>query len=251
LNLKHDGFSSEFSIHNVQLTYPGIHKPALIDISLEAEEGKLIAVVGGSGAGKTTHIDGLLGVLDPDLGDVRISGFTPLETFERWPGAVAYVPQEITVINGTVRENVALGFTKKDAQDDLIHKALKLARLDQFVSDLDLGIDTHVGERGFKMSGGQRQRLGIARALFTEPKLLVLDEATSALDAETEAAISSAIFSLKGKVTVVMIAHRLSTVRTADLVLYMSSGRITAKGTFDEVRKLVPDFDLQARLMGL
>jgi ABC-type multidrug transport system fused ATPase/permease subunit len=126
-----------------------------------------------------------------------------------------------------------------------------MAQLSDLVRNLPEGLDTQVGERGAKISGGQRQRLGIARAMFTKPKMLVLDEATSALDGQTEADISDAIQRLKGSTTVIMIAHRLSTVRNADLVLYMDSGRITSRGSFEEVRKAVPDFDRQAHLMGL
>lgn len=129
--------------------------------------------------------------------------------------------------------------------------ALKVAHLDKFIEELPLGIDTQVGERGAKLSGGQRQRLGIARAMFTRPHLLVLDEATSSLDGETEANITDAIHDLRGKTTVVMIAHRLSTVRNADIVIYLSNGTVMAMGTFDEVRKALPDFDRQAKLMGL
>ena len=130
-------------------------------------------------------------------------------------------------------------------------RALKIAHLDRFVSELPDGIETQVGERGAKISGGQRQRLGIARAMFTQPHLLVLDEATSSLDGETEASISDAIHALRGSTTVVMIAHRLSTVRSADVVVYLSEGKIISKGTFDQVRNSVPDFDRQAKLMGL
>ena len=146
---------------------------------------------------------------------------------------------------------MALGYPLEVATDKLVINALRIAHLDEFVQTLPNGIDTEVGERGAKISGGQRQRLGIARAMFTQPHLLVLDEATSALDGETEASISDSIQSLKGSVTVVMIAHRLSTVRNADQVIYMSAGKVVATGTFDEVRSLVPDFDRQAKLMGL
>jgi ABC-type multidrug transport system fused ATPase/permease subunit len=153
--------------------------------------------------------------------------------------------------SATIRENVALGYPKDLATDDLVINALKVAHLDKFVSELPQGLDTHVGEHGALISGGQRQRLGIARAMFTRPLLLVLDEATSSLDGETEAAISEAIHELRGSTTVVMIAHRLSTVRNADLVVYMADGKILATGTFDEVREAIPDFDRQAKLMGL
>ena len=144
-----------------------------------------------------------------------------------------------------------LGFPIELASDEVVWRALELAQLAEFVRDLPMGLDTRVGDRGTKISGGQRQRLGIARAMFTQPMLLVLDEATSSLDGETESNISDAIRHLHGKVTVVMIAHRLSTVRHADRVIYMNDGRIQAHGTFDEVRKSVPDFDRQAALMGL
>ena len=132
-----------------------------------------------------------------------------------------------------------------------MNEALIVARLDSFVKSLPNGIETYVGERGTRLSGGQRQRLGIARAMFTNPKLLVLDEATSSLDAETEESLSSAIQSLKGKTTVVLIAHRLSTVRNVDLVVYLSEGKVQAAGSFEEVRRLVPNFDKQAKIMGL
>jgi ABC-type multidrug transport system fused ATPase/permease subunit len=196
-------------------------------------------------------IDVLLGVLNPDEGSVLISGLPPLLAVAKWPGAVSYVPQDVVIATGTIRENVALGYPSEVATDELVNSALRVAHLDKFVSELPNGIDTHVGERGAKISGGQRQRLGIARALFTRPHLLVLDEATSSLDGETEVSITDAIHELRGSTTVVVIAHRLSTVRDADIVIYLSNGSIKAIGTFDEVRKNVPDFDRQAKLMGL
>ena len=169
----------------------------------------------------------------------------------KWPGAISYVPQDVVISNGTIRENVALGYPKEVATNELVFSALKIAQLEDFVSGVANGLDTPVGERGTKISGGQRQRLGIARAMFTKPHLLVLDEATSSLDGETEANISDAIHALRGSTTVVMIAHRLSTVRNADIVVYMADGKVVAKGTFDEVRNAVPDFDRQAELMGI
>ena len=180
-----------------------------------------------------------------------ISGLPPLIAVAKWPGAVSYVPQDVAISAGTIRENVALGYPPEAATDELVMSALKIAHLDKFVADLPNGVDTQVGERGAKISGGQRQRLGIARAMFTRPHLLVLDEATSSLDGETEASISESIHALRGSTTVVMIAHRLSTVRNADIVVYLSEGKVMATGTFDEVRKAVPDFDRQAKLMGL
>jgi ABC-type multidrug transport system fused ATPase/permease subunit len=247
----HEGFISEIIIDDVSLTYPSKFLPAIAKVTLTIPAGTSIAFVGPSGAGKTTMIDILLGVLNPDSGTVLVSGLPPLLAVAKWPGAVSYVPQDVVIATGTIRENIALGYPMEEATDELIVGALKVAHLDVFVASLPDGIDTQVGERGARISGGQRQRLGIARAMFTRPHLLVLDEATSALDGETEASISDAIHALRGSTTVVIIAHRLSTVRNADRVVYLSNGRVLATGTFEEVRNAVPDFDHQARIMGL
>ena len=251
LDLMHKGFIPRVEIRNSTLTYPENGEPSVREISLVVAEGSTLAFVGPSGAGKTTIIDILLGVLEPQTGEVLISGKKPADASRIWPGAIAYVPQDIAIASGTIRENVALGYPREIASDDLVMNALKVAGLDSFVNSLKDGIDTVVGERGTKISGGQRQRLGIARAMFTRPALLVLDEATSALDGETELRVSDAIRNLRGSTTVVLIAHRLSTVRDADKVVYMADGRVIASGTFDEVRTQVPDFDRQAVLMGL
>jgi ABC-type bacteriocin/lantibiotic exporter with double-glycine peptidase domain len=189
--------------------------------------------------------------LEPQKGTIEISGVSPLEAIRKWSGAIAYVPQDVMIMNGTIKQNVCMGFDENKVDDELVWNSLALSHLDTFVSGLPLKIDTQVGDRGAKISGGQRQRLGIARALVTRPALLVLDEATSALDGETEAGIAESIQSMRGKTTVIMIAHRLSTVRGADKVVYMSDGKLIACGSFDYVRNLVPDFDKQAQLMGL
>ena len=167
----------------------------------------------------------------------------------KWAGAIAYVPQDIVIFSGTVRNNVVLGFPLYLGADEPVWTALKKAQLEEFIRSLPNGLDTEIGERGAKLSGGQRQRLGIARALFTNPKLLVLDEATSALDNTTEHEVSNSLGDLNGEVTLIIVAHRLSTVRKADRVLYFDKGKIIAEGTFEEVRKLVPDFDKHANLM--
>jgi ABC-type multidrug transport system fused ATPase/permease subunit len=251
LDILHSGFTAEINVKNVSAIYPGMKLPALSEISFDVYAGESVAVVGESGAGKTTLIDVLLGVLNTDSGSVAISGLAPADTVMRWPGAIAYVPQDVTIAAGTFRENVALGYPVEEATDELVMRALKIAHLDEYVNSLPNGIDTEVGERGARISGGQRQRLGIARAMFTQPHLLVLDEATSALDGETEANISESISALRGSTTVLMIAHRLSTVRNADKIIYLSQGKIVAMGKFEYLRSVVPDFDRQAKLMGL
>lgn len=251
IDISHEGFDASVIMSSVTFQYPGRDESAISEVSLRIPSGASVAIVGPSGAGKTTLIDILLGVIDADEGQVLISGLAPLEAISKWPGAIAYVTQDVMISNGTIRENIALGYPLEMASNELVIGALKVAHLDHFVSELPSGIDTPVGERGTQISGGQRQRLGIARAMFTRPHLLVLDEATSSLDGETEAEISAAIHALRGSTTVVMIAHRLSTARNADIVVYLADSRVIATGSFTEVRNAVPDFDRQAKLMGI
>ena len=251
LDVIHDGFDANVALDLVSFRYPNQEKNALNKIVLAIGAGDSLAIVGPSGAGKTTLVDVLLGVLKANSGNVRISGVNPLDSVSKWPGAISYVPQDVVISNGTIRENIAMGFPSEVATDKLVWDAIEIAQLTDFVESLPFRLDTPVGERGTKISGGQRQRLGIARAMFTKPKLLVLDEATSSLDGQTEADISDAIQKLQGSVTVVLIAHRLSTVRNVNQVIYMADGEIVARGNFDEVRAAVPDFDRQAQLMGL
>jgi ABC-type multidrug transport system fused ATPase/permease subunit len=207
--------------------------------------------VGSTGAGKSTLADVIIGVLEPDSGSVTISGASPREAISRWPGAIAYVPQAVALVVGSVRENVALGLPVDAIDDDMVWEALERAHLADFLRDQREGLDTYIGERGMRLSGGQRQRLGIARALYTRPRLLVLDEATSSLDAETEVAIVQTLDELEGEVSTITVAHRLATVRRADQLLYLENGIIIARGTFDQVRDQVTDFDRQASLLGL
>jgi ABC-type multidrug transport system fused ATPase/permease subunit len=251
IDVSHNGFENDIVFDAVSLKYPTKEDYALNQINLKIKPGSLVAVVGPSGAGKTSLVDVLLGVVSPSSGSVLIGGEPPLKCIEKWPGALSYVPQDVTISNTTLAANVALGFSSKMYDASLVNEALEVAQLSEFVSTLKDGINTEVGERGAQLSGGQRQRLGIARAMFTKPKLLVLDEATSALDGETETLISRAINSLKGSVTIILVAHRLSTVRDADLVLYMEDGKLLAHGSLSEVREAVPNFDRQAKLMGL
>ena len=250
-DVSHLGFIPTIEVKDLFFRYPNSEFAALDGQNFSITSGSSVAVVGSTGAGKTTAVDVILGLLEPEDGSVMISGMKPLDAIVRWPGAVSYVPQDVVISNGSIRDNVGLGYKPEFVSEELVWDAIKAAQLEIYVNSLPLGLDTQVGERGTRMSGGQRQRLGIARALFTKPKLLVLDEATSALDGETEAAISKAIQDLRGSVTVIMIAHRLSTVRNADSVIYMDKGQIKSIGTFEQVRAAVPDFDRQAKLMGL
>ncbi|CAB4906939.1 MAG: ATP-binding cassette domain-containing protein [Actinobacteria bacterium] len=244
-------FDATVVVTDVSMTYSDASEPALVDAHLLVNPGESVALVGSTGAGKSTLADVILGVMEPQSGTVTISGVSPREAINRWPGAIAYVPQAVALVEGTVRENVALGLPRDLIDDELVWDALNRAHLADFLSDSREGLDTKIGERGFRLSGGQRQRLGIARALYTRPKLLVLDEATSALDAETEQSIVQTLDELEGQVTTITVAHRLATVRRADQMLYLEGGRITARGTFDEVRAQVADFDRQAALLGL
>jgi len=251
VNTDHDGFNPKIVLNNVSFNYPDSKNSALSNIDLTINAGDFVAIVGPSGAGKTTLVDVLLGVLEPVDGEVRISNLSPLEAISKFQGSISYVPQDVMISNSSIKENVALGFPNDSYVDEMVVEALLAAQLNEFVLPGKKIRNTFVGDRGSSLSGGQRQRLGIARALFTKPKLLVLDEATSSLDGKTEADISASIQALQGKVTVVTIAHRLSTVRNADQVVYLEKGKIVFKGTFEEVRRNVPDFDHQAQLMGL
>ena len=250
----HEGFPEfvgSVEVTSISLCYPGASEAALDSVSLTIKANESVALVGTTGAGKSTLADAILGVLLPDSGSVRISGVEPYESVQRWPGAMAYVPQDVAVLTGTVRENVALGIPPEFIDEGLVWEALERAHLAEFLRSSRSGIDTVVGENGVQLSGGQRQRLGIARALYSRPRLLVLDEATSALDAETERLITETLDNLIGDVTLIVIAHRLATVRHCDRIVYLDSGRIAGIGTFDEVRAAVPNFDRQAALLGL
>jgi ABC-type multidrug transport system fused ATPase/permease subunit len=247
----YSGFVPKLEINSVLFKYPGSDLYAVKDIELEVPAGSTLAIVGPSGSGKSTLVDLILGVLTPTAGNVRISQLEPLDCVSKWPGAISYVPQNVQIVNGTILENVTLGLSEQEIEIDRVLLAIEQANLGDYINGLPEGVETHVGERGSRLSGGQKQRLGIARALYTNPKLLVLDEATSAMDAGTESLVSEAISRLKGKTTLVVIAHRLSTVKEADLVIYIESGTILSSGTFDQVRSKVSNFDEQARLMGL
>lgn len=250
-NFIYDGFIPRVELERVTFSYPGRDTDVVDEVSLLIPEGSFTGFVGSSGAGKTTLIDLMLGVLEPKIGHVLISGQSPREAIKQFPGAISYIPQDVVVVNGSIRKNVTLGFEEGSIPDHYVWDALKIAHLDEFVNTLPEKLDSSVGDRGTKLSGGQRQRLGIARAMVTKPKLLVLDEATSAMDGELELNIGEAIQEMRGEVTIIMIAHRLSTIRNCDVVFHLSEGKVSGKGTFEELKALVPEFSRQATLMGL
>lgn len=215
--------------------YAGADSPALDGISFVIRAGDFVGFVGPSGAGKSTLIDVILGLLAPQEGTLRVDGTDMREIVGDWQSLIGYVPQNIALIDDTIRHNVALGVDAGDIDDGRVRKALELAQLWQYVEALPDGLDTVIGERGVRMSGGQRQRLGIARALYHEPAVLVLDEATSALDTETEAGVMNSVERLRGDRTIIVVAHRLSTVRYCDRLYRLESGRIVAEGSYAAV----------------
>jgi len=247
----HHDFVPEIIMNKVDFSYGDKSTFRLSDINLKIDSGKFVAIVGPTGAGKSTFADLVLGIQNKSGGQTLISGIESLDALKKWPGAVGYVPQDVFITSGSIRENVAIGFDPEFISDENIWEALDAAQLSTFVRTLPEELSSKLGEGGARLSGGQQQRIGIARALFTKPKILILDEATSSLDAETEEAISVAINKLQGQVTLIVIAHRLSTVKSANNVIYLENGRILAEGKFEDVRRNVPNFDKQAKLMGL
>lgn len=249
--LNKNKFESRVEIINVSYKYLSNDSFSMKDISFTVPEGGSLAIVGKTGCGKSTLVDLLLGILEPSHGSALISGLPPSLAVKKWPGHIGYVPQDFAFLNGTVRQNVAIAIPDVEIIDEQVWNCLRLVELDNLFSESQLGLDSLIGERGVRLSGGQRQRLGIARALYSNPKLLVLDEATSALDAETEEVISKTIRNLTNKVTLIIIAHRITTVQKVDHVIYLENGQIKGEGSFESVRAKVPDFEKQASLMGL
>lgn len=218
-------FNESIQISEVFFQYPHSERKILDGISLAFPKGAFVGVTGASGAGKTTFIDILLGLMKPDQGKIEVDGQDIWKNIDGWRNMLAYVPQSIYLIDGSIRENIALGISEDRIDDDHIERVLRMAELDTFVKELPDGVETEVGERGVKLSGGQRQRIGIARALYLNPQILVLDEATSALDSETEQNITDTILKLKGRITIIAVAHRASTLESCDIRVHFSEGK--------------------------
>ena len=235
------------SLKAVSYAYPESERTALDNVSLDISAYTTVGIVGGTGAGKTTLVDLILGLLVPDSGTIRVDGMSlGPDTQRSWQRTLGYVPQNIYLTDDTVAANIAFGIPPEQIDIAKVERAARVAALHDFVVDeLPEGYDTFVGERGVRLSGGQRQRIGIARALYHEPSLLILDEATSALDNLTERAVMGAVDNIRGDKTIILIAHRLSTVRKCHTIFLMERGRVAARGTYDE---LVADNDTFRRM---
>ncbi len=234
---------------DVTFTHVGADEETIMDVSLSIPAGKFAAFVGPSGAGKTTIVDLLLGLHEPDFGDIKLAGMNPRELRDGHPGLISYVPQKPGLVSGSFATNVALGVDPAVIDEEQVKESLRKAQLLDFVEGLPDGIHASLGSQADSLSGGQAQRLGLARALYPKPRLVILDEATSALDASTEASIAESIRNIGSDTTVLVVAHRLSTIQHADIVFVINEGRVLAEGTFPEVRKKVPMIEEYVRLM--
>jgi len=241
----------KISLNSVFFRYPGKDRWVLEDISIEIPANSFVGIVGRSGAGKSTLVDLILGLLSPDKGEILLSEMPPRQAIKQFSRQVAYVPQNVFMHKGTVLENVLAGISLDDIDKLWLDEIFDLTGLTEIIRQMPEGENTEVQDRGVSLSGGQKQRIGIARALVTKPALLILDEATSSLDAVSEDFISRAITKLQASTTVVVVAHRLSTIRSADSLVYLEDGKLVAHANFSKLRELVPDFDKQATLMGI
>ncbi|MDF1479158.1 ABC transporter ATP-binding protein [Leifsonia sp. H3M29-4] len=238
------------ALERVSFQYAPDAIPALDDVSLEIELGTTVAFVGASGSGKSTMVDLLLSLLEPTAGTISVDGVPLTELRTAWRARVGYVPQEVALFDATIAQNVALTWGL-DYDPERVRRALEQAQLWDLVAAREGGVDARVGERGLALSGGQRQRLGIARALYSEPLVLVMDEATSALDTHTESQVTGAIRELAGGITKIVVAHRLATIMDSDRIFFMRDGKLVGSGTFEDLVSRFPDFSRQAQLAGL
>jgi ABC-type multidrug transport system fused ATPase/permease subunit len=228
-------FATQLELTDVSFKYPTAATASLQNVSLVVKRGEAVGFVGPSGAGKSTLVDVILGLFAPTSGVVKVDGQDVQQNLRNWQNQIGYVPQAIYLTDDTLRRNVAFGLNDENIDDNLVRNAIRLAQLEEFVATLPEKLETVVGERGVRLSGGQRQRIGIARALYHNPSVLVLDEATSSLDTPTEHGVMQAVQALQGSKTVLIVAHRLSTVEYCDRLYKIENARITEEGTFHEV----------------
>lgn len=239
--IEHGGFEGSLLVANLSFGYPNAPEPAIKGLSISIKPGEQLAIIGPSGSGKSTLADLILGLHEPSEGEIRISGETPSSAITKWPGAIAYVPQTVHILNASVRDNICLGYEADQVDDLLVWNAVRASHLDEFVLSLEAGLDTVIGDGGQGLSGGQRQRIGIARALLTQPRLILFDEATSSLDAKTEKSITETLKKLKGQTTIIVIAHRLTSIEGSDLLLILENGEVRDYGRMTELVRHHPE----------
>lgn len=232
----------EIRIENLEFSYPNERKPAVRNINLTIPKNRAAAFVGPSGVGKTTLVDVILGLLEPQKGKITVDGNDIFENLDAWQKNIGYIPQFIYLLDDTIRRNICFGIPDEEVDEERLLTAIETAQLGDLIESLDNGEDTIVGERGIRLSGGQRQRIGIARALYNNPQVLIMDEATSALDNITEKILIRAIERLRGDKTIIMIAHRLTTVRNCDTIYMMKDGGIVGEGPYNELLQTSKEF---------
>jgi ATP-binding cassette, subfamily B, bacterial PglK len=228
------------NLENIVYQYPSASEPSLKAVSMQIKKGQSIGIIGRSGAGKTTLVDLILGLLNPDSGDIKVDGISVYEDLRSWQNMIGYVPQSIFLIDDTLARNIAFGVPDHLVDHERLQRAIAVAQLEELVERLPEGLDTIIGERGTRLSGGQRQRVGIARVIYHDREILVFDEATSALDSETELLVSEAVKALGGTKTLILIAHRLSTIEHCDCIYMMERGQVVKSGTYEEVVLGIP-----------
>lgn len=241
-------FNDDLVLNNVRYTYPEVSEPALKDISLRIPKGSSVAFVGSTGSGKTTLINLILGLFEPEQGSIEIDGADVFANLKQWRANIGYIPQTIFLLDDTIRANIAFGLKPEEVDEERVKTVVEAAQLTELLASSEKGLDTIVGERGARISGGQRQRIGLARALYNDPAVLIMDEATSALDNQTESLVMQALEGLKGERTFIMIAHRLSTVKACDKLYFLKNGKVEAEGTYNELGERNQEFREMAEI---
>jgi ATP-binding cassette subfamily C protein len=244
-------FEKNIEMADVSFSYENSQRLALEHVSFSITKNSTIGFVGPSGAGKTTLIDIILGLLKPTSGKVLVDGADIHQSIRSWQDKIGYIPQAIYLCDDSIKSNIAFGLPSEQVDDQKVWHALRLAQLEEFIRSLPQGIETTIGERGIRLSGGQRQRIGIARALYNDPELLVMDEATAALDNETERSFMESLTNLSGAKTILIIAHRLTTVRKCDTILFFKNGKLVSAGPYDELLAQCTEFSQMAGLGAL
>jgi ABC-type bacteriocin/lantibiotic exporter with double-glycine peptidase domain len=243
-----ESFIGSIKLENVSARHPEEVSFELTNISLDIAQGEFLAIIGPSGSGKTTLVDVMLGIVSPSSGSTSIAGQPPIETIRMWPNMIRYVPQDVQLINGSILENIIWPDSSSALNELEIRKLLGVVELETWVDSLTEGVNTRINSLGTNVSGGQKQRIGIARALYVAPQILFLDESTSALDAQTEKEIIEKILGRMDSLTRIVIAHRISTIKDADRIVYIENGAIKAMGNFQEIVEQVPSFGVDLQL---